>query len=100
MVSLLSRHVSPSASTSLYRTTHTDGRPALIHWTLWSTRHRCAVLLARVHALGGHGPKVGSTRQDDRLPSTVSSELRRSALETLGSGPAWIAYETENGRRF
>ena len=26
---------------SLYRTTHTDGTPGYIHWTLWSTRHRC-----------------------------------------------------------
>ena len=26
---------------SLYKTTHTDKSEALIHWTLWSTRHKC-----------------------------------------------------------
>lgn len=27
-------------------------------------------------------------------------ELRRSQLDTLGTQPAWIAYETDNGKRF
>jgi DNA modification methylase/transcriptional regulator with XRE-family HTH domain len=84
---------------SLYRTTHTDGRSALIHWTLWSTRHRCPkcaheFLLWQV-----------MDRASGRLGNTIScpgcmKNLRRSELDLLGSEPAWIAYETEDGKRF
>jgi DNA modification methylase/DNA-directed RNA polymerase subunit RPC12/RpoP len=83
---------------ALYSTTHTDGRTALIHWTLWSTQHRCAVcshefLLWEV-----------MDRTSGRLGNVIScprcmSELRRSSLDALGSQPAWIAYAVE-GKRF
>ena len=83
---------------SLYGTTDFDGKPAKIHWTLWSTRHRC--------------PKCAFSfllwdvmdRESGRLGRTIpcpqcKSELRRSALPALGSEPAWIAFECEDGRR-
>ena len=84
---------------ALYRTTHTDGTPGCIHWTLWSTRHRCPVcthefLLWEV-----------MDRKSGRLGSSIdcpgcAKELRRSSLKSLGSEPAWIAYATQNGKRF
>lgn len=82
----------------LYGTTDLDGRPGKIHWTLWSTRHQCprcslSFLLWDV-----------MDRESGRLGRTIAcpgckSELRRSALPTLGSEPAWIALEAEDGRR-
>jgi DNA modification methylase/transcriptional regulator with XRE-family HTH domain len=84
---------------ALYQTRHTDGSPALIHWTLWSTRHSCPVcdhhfLLWEV-----------MDRATGRLGGTIScprcqNELRRGGLEKLGSEPAWIAYESRDGRRY
>jgi DNA modification methylase/DNA-binding XRE family transcriptional regulator len=82
----------------LYHTRHQDGSDALIHWTLWSTKHRC--------------PNCRHTfllwdimdRATGRLGATIdcpgcSQKVKRSALDTLGSVPAWIAYETAAGKR-
>lgn len=84
---------------ALYRTTHTDGTPARIHWTLWSTRHRCPVcaheflLWEVVDRISGRpGNAIG-------CPG-CARQLRRSSLKNLGSEPAWIAYATLDGRRF
>jgi DNA modification methylase/transcriptional regulator with XRE-family HTH domain/DNA-directed RNA polymerase subunit RPC12/RpoP len=83
---------------SLYQTTHSDGRPALIHWTLWSTRHRCTNC--------SHEFRLWDVmdRKSGRLGKTIAcphckNDLHRSQLEKLGSVPAWIAYETQDGRR-
>jgi DNA modification methylase/transcriptional regulator with XRE-family HTH domain len=83
---------------SLYRTKHSDGKDALIHWTLWSTRHRCPAcadtfVLWEVmdRAVGGLGRSIVCPR--------CQKEVRRSQLQTLDSVPAWIAYETKNGKR-
>ncbi len=84
---------------ALYGTTHRDGRPATIHWTLWSARYQCGscshdfLLWEVMDRTSGRLGKV------IRCPR-CQEELRRSELETLGSEPAWIAYETEEGRRF
>jgi DNA modification methylase/transcriptional regulator with XRE-family HTH domain len=84
---------------SLYGTTHSDGSSALIHWTLWSTHHRCPVC-ARAFSLWDV-----MDRDSGRLGRTIrcpkcNMELRRSEIETLGSKPAWISYETRDGKRF
>ena len=84
---------------TLYRTTHTDGTPGRIHWTLWSARHCCPVctrefLLWEV-----------MDRKSGRLGNTIvcpgcETELRRTSLKNLGAEPAWIAYATQDGKRF
>ena len=84
---------------TLYRTTHADGTPGRIHWTLWSTRHCCPVctqefLLWEV-----------IDRKSGRLGNTIvcpgcETDLRRTSLKNLGSEPAWIAYAAQDGKRF
>ena len=83
---------------ALYQTTHTDGRKSLIHWTLWSSKHRCPTcrrdfLLWEVmdRATGRLGTSIACPR--------CQTDLKRSQLENLGSVPAWIAYETADGKR-
>lgn len=84
---------------SLYRTTHDDGSSALIHWTLWSTRHRCLVCSHEFLLWDVMDRKSGRLGNMINCPH-CQSILNRSALETLGSRPAWIAYETRSGKRF
>jgi DNA modification methylase/DNA-binding XRE family transcriptional regulator len=83
---------------ALYRTQHKPGSDGLIHWTLWSTKHRCpncrhTFLLWEV-----------MDRATGRLGTSIACpgckvQVKRSQLETLGSVPAWIAYETPDGKR-
>lgn len=82
----------------LYGTTDADGKPAKIHWTLWSTRHRCTKCSVSFLLWDVMDRKSGRLGRTISCPS-CHSELRRSALPTLGSEPAWIAYECEDGRR-
>jgi DNA modification methylase/DNA-binding XRE family transcriptional regulator/DNA-directed RNA polymerase subunit RPC12/RpoP len=83
----------------LYRTEHTDGTVATIHWTLWSTRHSCPeckkdFLLweAMERETGRLGKTIDCPRCHDRI--------KRSGLKTVGSEPAWLSYETATGKRF
>ncbi|CAE6887839.1 DNA methyltransferase [Paraburkholderia domus] len=83
---------------ALYRTSDSDGRIGLIHWTLWSTKHRCPACSKRFLLWDVMDRSTG------RLGTTIScphckSEIKRSKLESLGSVPAWIAYETADGKR-
>ena len=84
---------------NLYRTTHIDGRPALIHWTLWSTRHRCPACSNEFPLWDVMDRTSGRLGRSIDCPR-CKNELRRSQIDTLGSQPAWIAYETQDGRRF
>lgn len=82
----------------LYRTTHTDGTPALIYWTLWSTEHRCPVCSQQFLLWDAIDRATG------RLGGTIScphcsKQLIRRNLDTLRSVPAWISYALPNGRR-
>ena len=84
---------------ALYKTTHTDSSEAIIHWTLWSTRHKCPKCARSFLLWEVMDQKTG------RLGSTIDcpqcrKPLRRSELKKLGSEPAWIAYETKDGRRY
>lgn len=83
---------------ALYGTTDYEGKPAKIHWTLWSTRHRCSKCSSTFllwEAMDRESGRLGRTIPCPRC----NVELRRSALPSLGSEPAWIAYECEDGRR-
>lgn len=83
---------------ALYHTSAPDGRIGLIYWTLWSTKHRCPVcsesfLLWDVmdRSIGRLGAKI--------LCPHCKGEIKRAKLESLGSVPAWISYETSDGKR-
>jgi DNA modification methylase/transcriptional regulator with XRE-family HTH domain len=84
---------------NLYQTTHTDGRLALIHWTLWSTRHRCSACSDEFLLWEAIDRKSGKIGNSIRCPRCMS-ELRRTGLDTIASEPSWIAYETQDGKRF
>ena len=84
---------------ALYQTAHTDGTPGRIHWTLWSTRHRCPTCRHEFllwEAMDRTSGRMGRTID---CPG-CAKELKRSSLKSLGSEPAWIAYATERGKRF
>ena len=83
----------------LYRTTHTDGEPAYIHWTLWSTRHPCPACAHEFLLWDVMDRRVGRLGSSINCPR-CARELRRSSLKNLGSEPAWIAYATVDGKRF
>jgi DNA modification methylase/DNA-directed RNA polymerase subunit RPC12/RpoP len=85
--------------TDLYQTIHTDGRAALIHWTMWSTCHRCPTCSKEFllwDAVDRASGRLGKTI----VCPNCKNKIDRSRAETLGSRPAWIAYETADGRRF
>jgi len=82
----------------LYLTSHNDGSPGIIHWTLWSTQHQCPAC-SHVFLLWDV-----MDRSSGRLGRTIpcpscQKDLRRSELKTLASLPAWISYETQDGKR-
>ena len=82
----------------LYFTRDSDGRPAQISWTMWSTRHLCPAcggtfLLwdAVDHAEGRIGKSVTCPK--------CRHESDRKKLKSKGYVPAWICYETAEGKR-
>jgi DNA modification methylase/transcriptional regulator with XRE-family HTH domain len=83
----------------LYGTVHTDGTAGIVHWTLWSTKHRCPKCSSKFLLWDAVDRKSGRIGRTINCPK-CGKELRRSALETLGSFPAWISYEVPSGRRY
>lgn len=84
---------------NLYRTTHTDGQPAVIHWTLWSAKHRCPFCSNKFllwEVMDRTSGRLGNVITCPRCKKLI----RRSELKTLESVPAWISYETQDGKRF
>ncbi|MGH8787408.1 MAG: DNA methyltransferase [Cupriavidus necator] len=82
----------------IYRTTDVGGREAKIHWTLWSTRHRCTKCSHSFLLWDVMDKRTGRLGRTIECPE-CHAELRRSALPALGSEPAWVALEDGNGRR-
>ena len=83
----------------LYQTTDEDGRPGVIHWTLWSTVHCCSECAGRFLLWEAIDQKTGRVGRHIDCP-LCHSKLLRHTLEVLGSVPAWISGELQNGRRF
>jgi DNA modification methylase/transcriptional regulator with XRE-family HTH domain len=81
----------------LYRTTH-KGEPAKIHWTLWSTKHQCPLCQGEFLLWESMDRSTGRLGSRIKCPRCRRA-LERSELSSLGSYPAWIAYETRNGKR-
>jgi DNA modification methylase/DNA-binding XRE family transcriptional regulator/DNA-directed RNA polymerase subunit RPC12/RpoP len=82
----------------LYATQHRDGSKGIIHWTLWSTRHRCGECSTDFLLWDAIDRKSGRLGRTIKCPN-CSRELRRLGLKTLGSAPAWISYELSSGQR-
>jgi DNA modification methylase/transcriptional regulator with XRE-family HTH domain/DNA-directed RNA polymerase subunit RPC12/RpoP len=83
----------------LYGTRHVDGKPAKIHWTLWSTRYQCSHCAKKFLLWDVIDRESGRVGASIECPNCFAS-LRRSGLQRVGSEPAWIAYETADGSRF
>ncbi|GJD32274.1 hypothetical protein PMNALOAF_3542 [Methylobacterium adhaesivum] len=82
----------------LYATRDDEGRPALAHWTLWSSRHRCPSCHGTFQLWDAMDRKTGRLGTVIACPS-CKADIKRSGLKSLGSAPAWVAYETATGKR-
>ncbi|HLJ88556.1 MAG TPA: DNA methyltransferase [Candidatus Angelobacter sp.] len=83
---------------TLYRTCGPDGKDALIHWTLWSTQHDCPECQGRFvlwETMDRTTGRLGRTIDCPRCKKNI----RRADLKTIDSVPAWVAYETVEGKR-
>ena len=83
----------------LYRTEHSDGTPGLIHWTLWSTDHECPSCKKKFSLWEAIDQKVGKLGPTIKCPLCGEDIVRKDA-KALDSRPAWIAYESADGKRF
>ncbi|MEQ1883197.1 MAG: DNA methyltransferase, partial [Burkholderiales bacterium] len=83
----------------LYGTRHKDGGSATIHWTLWSTKHQCPKCSHKFLLWEVMDRTTGRLGSAIKCPECRRS-LKRADLPSLGSVPAWIAYETSDGKRF
>jgi DNA modification methylase/transcriptional regulator with XRE-family HTH domain len=83
----------------LYRTEHSDGTLGLIHWTLWSTDHQCPSCKKKFSLWSAIDQKVGKLGPTIKCP-LCEVEIARKDMKALESRPAWIAYETADGKRF
>jgi len=83
----------------IYGTTHADGTKAVIHWTMWSTRHKCP-LCAKKFALWDAVDREGGRMGLSITCPECFSEINRKSLPAIDSVPVWLAYESEGGQRF
>jgi DNA modification methylase/DNA-directed RNA polymerase subunit RPC12/RpoP len=82
----------------LYRTKHSDGRDGVIQWTMWSTKHRCPKCKKQFLLWDAVDREEGRVGKLLRCPNCKKSNVR-SGMPALDSVPAWICYETEDGKR-
>lgn len=83
---------------SMYSTRHPGGGVGYIHWTLWSTEHRCPSCDKKFRLWDAMDQESGRLGSVIDCPKCGDS-IKRSRAETLDSVPVWIAYETKNGKR-
>jgi len=82
----------------LYGTKHSDGSAAKVHWTLWSTRYQCSECKKQFLLWDVIDKETGRLGASVECPN-CHVEIRRAALRRVNSEPAWIAYETQDGKR-
>ncbi len=82
----------------IYQTIDQQGRPGLIYWTLWSTKHRCSNCQSEFLLWKVMERNSGRLGREINCPE-CQSKLKRSSLENLGSYPALISYKDEDGKR-
>ena len=95
----LEERLGPRLDELLTGTVHTDGTAGIVHWTLWSTKHRCPKCSSKFLLWEAVDRKSGRIGRTINCPK-CGKELKRFGLETLGSFPAWISYEVPSGRRY
>ncbi|WP_292437250.1 DNA methyltransferase [Mesorhizobium sp.] len=82
----------------LYATRDEAGRPALLRWTLWSTRHRCPRCRAEFMLWSTMDRKTGRMSRATACP-TCGHEADRRRFEVVANSPAWVAFERKDGTR-
>lgn len=82
----------------IYQTIDQQGRPGLIYWTLWSTKHRCSNCQSEFLLWKVMERNSGRLGREINCPE-CQSKLKRSSLENLGSYPALISYKDADGKR-
>ena len=87
-----------NAFQDLYGTYDLSGAPALIHWTVWSTEHQCPTCNNQFLLWDSFDRLTGRMGACITCP-VCRATLQRSRLPAIRSRPAWIAYETSDGRR-
>ncbi|WP_416050072.1 DNA methyltransferase [Cupriavidus basilensis] len=83
----------------IYGTTHVDGKRAVAHWVMWSTRHKCPACKATFSLWDATDRESGRMGSSISCPKCQTVHKRRD-LPSIDSVPAWISYETEEGVRF
>lgn len=82
----------------IYATTDDTGAPALVHWTLWSTRHRCPNCAHEFALWDSIDRKSGRMGRDSTCPR-CKAEHPRKQFELIGNEPVWVAFERADGSR-
>jgi DNA modification methylase/transcriptional regulator with XRE-family HTH domain len=82
----------------IYSTKDDRGAPARIHWTLWSTRHRCPSCKRQFALWDTMDRKTGRLGRLIACPNCKAEHPKR-ALDSLDNKPAWIAFERKDGSR-
>ncbi|EOU9564343.1 DNA methyltransferase [Pseudomonas aeruginosa] len=82
----------------IYGTIDEKGEPALLHWTMWSTRHKCPHCGKRFSLWDTVDRSEGRMGASVVCPSCKHGITRRN-LQTIDSVPVWLAYETASGQR-
>ncbi|MGN2250330.1 DNA methyltransferase [Frateuria sp. GZRe14] len=83
---------------TMYATRHPKGGAGYIHWTLWSTEHLCPECGKKFRLWDAMDQVTGRLGSLIQCPK-CGDDIKRSRLESLGSIPVWIAYETKDGKR-
>ncbi|HWA23648.1 MAG TPA: DNA methyltransferase [Caulobacterales bacterium] len=82
----------------LYSTVDDKGKAALIHWTLWSTIHRCPACAFEFSLWDVMDRESGRLGRSMTCPKCDESADRRR-FTVVDSRPAWIAFERKDGSR-
>lgn len=83
---------------SFYATRDETGAPAMIRWTLWSTRHRCPQCRADFLLWDTVDRKTGRLTRETECPSCDHRADRRH-FEVIDNEPALVSFERASGGR-
>ncbi|MFD1035495.1 DNA methyltransferase [Sphingomonas hankookensis] len=81
-----------------YSTRDENGEPAVIRWTLWSTRHRCPECRHDFLLWDTVDRATGRITRETECPSCDHRADRRH-FEVIGNEPAFVAFDRADGRR-
>ncbi|KCZ62140.1 hypothetical protein L53_12910 [Hyphomonas sp. L-53-1-40] len=81
---------------SLYATESDDGKPAVLRWMMWSSKHQCPHCERQFLLWDAIDKKTGKIGTTLNCPD-CAVEIKRSALVDLGSEPSWVCYASPSG---